>query len=194
MLKLASPFDVVPGVQFSLPPDRGLGITDEAADVAPAHVEFHGDAAASVLARDLRRAVDQRDFGELRERDARAVRRRDEQTFDRLHVLTRSLTEPHDEAVALFALIDLPDLLARDDGLDHVVYVLDVEAVARDGCAVDRVGTLRQPGPLLDLHGFGASLFADGAGDLAGLPHERVEVVAEELDGDVGAHPGAQVL
>src|SRR5215468_1627062 len=74
LLELAAPFDVIPGGQFDLPEDGGLGLVDEAADVTPANIEFDGDAAARVLARDLRRAFDQRNIGELRERDARAVR------------------------------------------------------------------------------------------------------------------------
>jgi hypothetical protein len=64
-------FDVIPGGQFDLPADGGLGFVDEGSDVTPANVEFDRDAAARVLARDLRRAFDPRDFGELRERDAR---------------------------------------------------------------------------------------------------------------------------
>src|SRR5262245_4280050 len=126
MLKLTAPFEVVPGRQFDLLVDGSLGFIDEAADITSADVEFDRDAAARVFARNLCRAIDEGDVGELREGDACTIGRSDEQLSDSLHVVARRLIEPNDQSKALLALKDLPNLLARDDRLNHVVHIFDI--------------------------------------------------------------------
>ena len=85
------------------------------------------------------------DVGELAERQVLAVRRRDQQVLDRVHVLPERLLQPDDEIELSLALDHLRRRRAADGGFDQRVDVADVQAVARDLRAIGLDGQARLP-------------------------------------------------
>ena len=97
--------------------------------------------------------------------------------------------------------VEAPVALEHDAGLasadgrgDHVLHVGDAQAAARDLRPVDLDVEERQARRLLDPHVGGALDPAQDAGDLVRRAQHRVEVVAEDLDRDVAAHAGDQLV
>src|SRR5262245_53483826 len=111
----------------------------------------------------------------------------------RFHVTARLAGQTDDEAEAFLALIDQPRLLPRDDRFDKAVHVLYVDPVPRYGFAVRLNLQLRQSRSRFYFHVLGAGHTAHDRADSVGSFLERVEVVTEELDRDVGAHAGDQL-
>ena len=127
--------------------DLLLRLGDEAAHVAAAHVELDHDAPLPVVVADLLRPDDRVDA----RRPATAAPARGplgvgiEQAADRVDVAAEGLLETHGDVEPADALEHLARLLAADRRLDRLLHVLDVDAVARDGVAVDLDLELRLP-------------------------------------------------
>ena len=85
---------------------------------------------------DERRAFAQLDVGKLAERKVLAVRRRDQDVLDGLHVLPVRLLKPDDQIEGPLALNDLRGGRAADGGFDERVDVADVQSISRDLRAV----------------------------------------------------------
>ena len=151
ILELAAPGDEIAGRQFHRRVDFLLRLGDEAADVAVGHVALDDDAPLCHFAADLRRAFGDVDLGELAERNERAARRRNENFLDRLDIVARCFGKTHGEAENFQAFINLARFLAADGGLDHVLNVGDVDAVARDLVAVDFDLQIGQAADFLDV-------------------------------------------
>ena len=165
--------------------DRGIdlfdGLVDGAGQVAALDRELHADKARIVLAVDEGRAVGDLDLGELLERDLLAARRRHQDIadlFGRAAVLRR---QADDEVELLFLLHDLCGDVAADRRLDDAVDVVDIEAVARDGVAVDLDGQARLSQFLDECDVMDATYLRKDVLDGLALLLERAEVAAEHL-------------
>ena len=88
----------------------------------------------------------------------------------------------------------VPDDLPRPRGLDGVEHVSHRDAVAGAAVAVDLDPQHRQAGRLLQLHVGRPGHACHHARDLLALLAQGLEVVAEQLDADVGAHARDQLV
>src|SRR5439155_6750959 len=133
VLELAPPGDEAVGRQRDLGGDAALGLGDEAAEVAAADVTLDADEAHVRLAVDGRLPGGDLDAGELAERDlGGAVGGGDAHVGDAVEGGARGLGEAHGDVEVALALPQGGGGLAADGGLDDVLDVGDVEAVAGD--------------------------------------------------------------
>ena len=102
--------------------------------------------------------------------------------------------QAHDDVEAAVALEQLAGRLAADRDLDDVLHLADAEPVAGQRLTVELDGEDRQARDLLDLDVAGAPDAADRGLDLLRRALQDVEVVAEDLDADVAAHAGDQLV
>ncbi len=180
-LVFAGPVDFVAGGKLDLRVDLANGFFDGGAEVAIAHAVLDGDVALAGFAIDFLGAVLGLDAGELRERDAFATGREEADVVDGFLRVAVLREIANDDVVASFVLQDLGDGVAADGGLDGVLHVVDVDAIARGGDAVDGVVEVgladdaeeSEVGDALDL--------AHDGDDLVALFFEGAQVVAVDL-------------
>src|SRR5207302_9793605 len=150
VLELAPPGEEAVGRELDLGGDAALGLGDEAAQVPAADVTLDADEAHVCLAVDGRLAGGDLDPGELAERDLGAVGGGDADVGDAVEGGARGLGEAYGDVEVALALPEGGRGLAADGGLDDVLDVGDVEAVAGDRLAVDDHCQLRHVGRLHD--------------------------------------------
>ena len=73
----------------------------------------------------------------MRERDALAIRRIDENVFDVVH-LPLVLFQPDGDGESLLSFPQLSGLFTAERGLNDVLNISDVQAITRALCAIDR--------------------------------------------------------
>ena len=135
-----------------------LRLRDERAEVAAAHIGLDDDAPLAVLAADLVEAFRELEAGELRAAapSAAAARRSSGSITGRAPTASRSsrvaLSQPDDDVEAPVAFEHEPGLAPAQRGGDGVGHVLDRQAVAGDGVAVELHVERREAGGLLDPH------------------------------------------
>src|SRR5207245_8373627 len=140
------------------------------------------------LAQDLGDAVRLDELRQLRDRDALAAGRADgevPETGDRVAVLD----QPHRDVEAPLTLVELGDHPALGRGLDHVLDVLDVDAVAGGRGAVHNDLQLRKAGQMVPVEIGYTRHVAQHLHDLPrrGVHHEDVGPV--EFDGQPALYP-----
>ena len=113
-------------------------------------VELHQQIAVIHLAIDHALAGLQLDLRDLRQRNERAVARREHEIPDRLRAVARIGREADGHVVVAFADEHLADGAAADPGADQIGDVGDVDAVARRRFAIDLDRNLRQRRVLVD--------------------------------------------
>ena len=147
-----------------------------------------------VVARDLHRGVAEVHGGHLVQGHLLAARRVHEQAAQVLDAGAAHRVEAHHQIVAALALVDVPGHVARERGAQQRVQVADFEAVLRDFVAVVGHAHLRQGRDLLHLQVAHARQRPDEVGRLIGLLEEHLQVVAVNLDADVGLHARNQLV
>ena len=138
-LIFSRPVEVVAGGQFHLAVDLGDGLFDGAAKIAAANAVFDRHIALVGLAVDLLRAIFHLSLGQLREGDSFARGREQANVVDRLRRVAIGLLVADHQVVARLSLQHLADGSAADRGLDRVLNVADVDAIAGRRLAVDDV-------------------------------------------------------
>ena len=191
VLVLARVFDGHARGQGHLGGDAPLDVVDEAAQVPVADIGLDEDPQAPVLALDLvgaDGALEVRHLAQLYRGPGGGGQRDLAQPVD---VAAVRLLQAHLDGPALAALDGGADGGPADAGLHLAEDVLDAQTVAPEQFAADldlQVGLALDPGggdPGGPLH------LVDHPLDLEGLGLEGVEVVAEDLDPDLGADAGA---
>ena len=112
---------------------------------------------------------------------------------DRLRVTAHLVGIAHDQREPPLALQDLRDLGAPER-FHHRHHVGGVDAVAGHPIGLGHDLEHGQPAHLLGLEAGGAGDARDGGHDLVGLGPEHVEVLPEDLDGQIGPHPGDELV
>ena len=102
--------------------------------------------------------------------------------------------ELHHDAEAALALEDLRDVPAFGGRLDRVLDVLDVDAVAGGGLAIDHDLELGLSDQVIVVEVGDASHIGQDVGDLAGLGLEHEDVGSIELDGQLALHAGQRLV
>ncbi len=189
-LVFAGPVDLVAGGQLDLVVDGADGFFDGGAEVAVADGVLDGDVALAGFAIDLFGAVFGPDVGELREGDALAGGSGEADVVDGLFGGAVLGQIADDDVVARFLVEDLRDGAAADRGLDGVLNVGDVDAVAGGGFAVDGVVEIGLADDAEEAEVLHAADVAHDADDLVALFFEGLEVVAVELDGELAFDAG----
>ena len=114
--------------------------------------------------------------------------------MERCGILTQRLRQPHDDVEAAVAFEQLAGDFATDGGRDGVLHVAGVQAVADQRLAVRRDGQQRQARGLLQPHVGRAVHRLRHRLHLFAEPHQRIQVVAVNLDRHVRAHAGDQLI
>ena len=164
--------------------DSAARFAHGARQVATVDAELDPDVAGILFAINERRPILDPNVRELAQRQVLAVGGSDQQILDRLHVLSVGLLHADDEIELALALDHLGGHTTAKSGLDQRVYVADVQAVARDFGAVgcDRETRLAK---FAHDHDVVDSLdVAENSFHLLGLGLERIQVSAEDLDGE----------
>ncbi len=203
--------------------DALLGLGDESAQVAAAHVALYDRTALAVFAANLAGAFGNVDFGQARKRNvgrrdrlrdvgARAAqalkivagqsgvalrlapRQGDRQLTDATDVAAQLFRHAHHKFEAPVAFEHLPRGDAAQRDLHYFLDVLNVQAVAGNGRAVDINGDHGHAGQLLDFDVRRAGHLAQFFCDLGGVLHECVQVVAVDFDGQVAADAGDEFV
>lgn len=104
------------------------------------------------------------------------------------------LRQAHDDVEAAVALEQLAGRFAADGDLDDALHLGNAEAVAGERLAVEPHGEDRQARDLLDLDVTGAADAPDRGLHLFCGALQDVEVVTEDLDADIAAHAGNQLV
>jgi len=190
ILNLAAPPQVIAFRQFHLLIHLLLELGHETAQIPVFHIDAHHDAALAHFPADLGRAVFQANIGHGFQGHLDPGGGGDQHPADGFHVAPIAFRQAHGGGKAPFPFVNVRGFLAADGGLDHVVHVAGVEAQAGNGLAVDFHHQILLAGDPLHPQILGA---LDGLGHLGdgfrfGL--EYLEVVPENLDGDVGTDPG----
>jgi hypothetical protein len=119
---------------------------------------------------------------------------RDRQAFHRFRVTAQRFGQAHHDVKTAVALEQRAGLLAADGGGYRLLYVADIEAVARSLVSVDLDAQHRQAGGLLDLYRrLRPAPFATLA-IFSAVCVEVLHVVTEQLDRHVAAHAGDQLV
>ena len=128
------------------------------------------------------------------ERNARSIGRADLQFANIFHAVAQILRQPDDAGKSALSFINLGCGFARDRGLDHVVYVRRIQAVAGDGAAVDVDGEVLLAADAVDT----GVLRALDAGryfcNLISLFHQHIQIVSVEHHCDIGADTGDHLV
>ena len=119
------------------------------------------------------------------ERHALAAGPGEQDAPDRLQVAARLLREADHDGDPPLPLDDARGLGARERGLDRLVDVGDVDAVARHRRAIQGDLDLLHAGDLLDPGVVGAADAAEDRRRLVGEPLEQGDVVAVDLHGEI---------
>ena len=152
--------------------------------VAVLVVELHQQIAMVHLAIDHAFAGLQFDLRDLRQRNERAVARRQHKIPDRLRTVARIGRKAHRHIVVAFADEDLADGAAADPGADQIGDVRNIDAVARRRFAIDLDRDLRQRRVLVDGRIGDAGNGMHQGDDVLADAAQLVEIVAEHLDGE----------
>src|SRR5438105_5000930 len=147
----------------------------------------YGDAALAAFALDLTQALRLLELRELRHRNAFTARRAHRQMLEH-HQRFAAPGEPHREVEAALALEDLTDDAATRGRLDRILNVLDVDAVARGGPAVDDDLQLRLADEVVVIEVRHPADVAKHVGDLPGDAFELEDISPVELDGQLALH------
>ena len=139
-----------PGASVHARRDPRLHLLDDAAHVAAADEDADRHHARARLAADVHRALPHGDVGDVGERDVRAVGVSTRIWRTVSASAPRLGRQPHDDAEALLALPDLGRVLAAERGLDRVLDVGDVQAVAGGALPIDRDLQLRHLAGAID--------------------------------------------
>ena len=100
------------------------------------------------------------------------------------------IVQPDGQIELPFALHDLGDHAAVHRRFDQFVHVVGVQPVPREGRPIQVDPQLRNFDLLLDHQVLDAGHVLDGRLHLVGFRPQHVEVVAVELDADLGLHAG----
>src|SRR5882762_917235 len=168
-------------------------LRDHAAHVALAHTPFDGNAALAAFALDLTQTLRLRELRELRHRNAFTARRAHRQVLQH-HQRFAAPGEPHREVEAALALEDLADDAPARGRLDCILNVLNVDAVARGGPAVDDDLQLRLADEMGVIEVRHAADAAKHVGDLSGDAFELEDISPVELDGQLALHAGERLV
>src|SRR6185295_14615821 len=101
---------------------------------------------------------------------------------------------PHHDVEATVTLVDLPGRPAADGDGDGVVDLGDAEAIPRKLFSSHVDAQHRRAFDLLDLQVTDTADGAEHAGDALRDREDVVELVAEDLDGQVSAHAGEKLI
>ena len=122
------------------------------------------------------------------------VRGRHEDGGDRLRGVPVLLGIAHEDLESTDALEDLAGGLASDRSPDDVLHLLDVDSPTGHRLAIHPDEQLRGAGDLIGLDVGRAANLANHGSDLVRLFLEHLEIVAEELDGELGANALEQLV
>src|SRR5882672_10582690 len=168
-------------------------LRDHAAHVALADTPFDGDAPLAAFALDLAQALRLLELCELRHWNAFTARRAHRQVLEH-HQRFAAPGEPHREVEAALALEDLADDAPARGPLDRILNVLDVDAVARGGPAVDDDLQLRLADEMVVIEVRHTADVAKHVGDLSGDAFELEDISPVELDGQLALHAGERLV
>ena len=111
-----------------------------------------------------------------------------------IEIIADAVGQAHDDIESPVALYELADGGAAQRGANHLLHVAHVEALPGDPRAVDFDCDDRQTGGLLDLDVRGATDVGDRLGGLLRQPLQNLEILSEDLDGDIGPHTGHKLV
>ena len=163
-----------------------LGVRDEAAQIAPAHIGLDHHAPAAVVAADLVLAFRDLDAGDRGQGHRDAGCRRDRKRCERRRIVADLIRQADHHVEATVAFEDLPRLGAADGCGNGVGDLRRGQAVVgrREAIDADRQG--RQAGGLFDPHISRARGTSQDIRHLVGRGLQLGEVIAIDHDREVG--------
>ena len=189
----------LPGGSLTCAATLLLRFGDEGAQVVAADIGLHHDAPLAVFAADLVQAFGKAELAPVRcsgtdARDPPSPGSITGKRPDRVEIVARGAVEAHDDVESPVAFEDDAGFAPAERSRDGVGDVLQGQAVAGDGIAIELDVELREACRLLDLD---VGCARNGVQDRRDLLRRRahcVEIVAVELDRDVAAHAGDQFV
>ena len=171
-----------------------MDVTDQRLHVRIAHVDADDDVAVRIVATDAHGRLPQAYVGHLPQGHLTAPGQRYEQVGHAADVGACVLPKADGERVALVSLVDGARARAGEGRLDDAVEVADVEAVLGHFVRPiinDDLGHARR---LLDRYRAHPVQPTDDALGGPGPVEQHLQVLAVYLDGNVGLHPGHQLV
>ncbi len=107
------------------------GLLDRGAQIAPANLKADGQIAGTVFSENVVSVVANLGFGQLSQRDALSRGREQSNILDSLLGIAIRFLIAHHHVVDCLSLQDLADRITADGGLDGILYIGHIDAVAR---------------------------------------------------------------
>ena len=171
-----------------------LNVLDDAAQVSPGHIRGDHDPALHVLAEDHVRPLFTADVGEQSDRHACSGGRVDGYVTEPLEVGAGRGIELHDEIEGSRPVEDSSHGRPCQRGLHRVRHFIRAQTVAGDRGAIEHEADERHVHLLLERNVHGAWNGGHDVPHPFAEPAQRRQIVAEDLDGDVGARAREHVI